>query len=192
MFYMPLAQDPAPRPAGDQLIIRSAVPSATLIPNVRRAIGEFDPGARFAFGKMQELVDASVLRERLMATLSTAFGVLAGVLAAIGLYGVVAYSVTRRTKEIGIRMALGATPREMARMVLGDSARVAGIGVGVGTALSLWVARFAQEMLYGVQPSDATTLMLSAAILAAIAFAASWIPARRAARLDPTTALREE
>jgi putative ABC transport system permease protein len=118
--------------------------------------------------------------------------VLAGVLAAIGLYGVIAYSVTRRTNEIGIRMALGASPREIARMVLGESGRVVAIGVVAGAALSLWVARFAQKMLYGVEPGDAGTLALAAAVLGAVALAAAWVPARRAARLDPTIALREE
>jgi putative ABC transport system permease protein len=191
MFYLPLAQDPSPE-LGDQLLIRCALPTAKVAPGVRRAITEMDPGARFSFGEMQELVDGSVVRERLMATLSTAFGILAGVLAAIGLYGVMAYTVTRRTNEIGIRMALGATPGEILRMVIGESGRVVALGLAAGGALSLWVAGFARKLLFGIEPGDAGTLVTAAAVLCAVALTAAWIPARRAARLDPTIALREE
>src|SRR5262249_33371457 len=150
---LPLSQDPLPQ-LQDQLVIRSALPPSTLIPAVRRAITEVDPGTRFAFGQMQELVDGTIVRERLMATLSTAFGVLAGVLAAVGLWGVIAYTVAPRPNEIGFRMALGARPAEIVRMVLGESGRVVTIGVSAGCVLTAWLSRFAKGLLFGVEPGD--------------------------------------
>jgi ABC-type antimicrobial peptide transport system permease subunit len=124
--------------------------------------------------------------------LSTAFGVLAAILAAIGLYGVMGYTVTRRTNEIGIRMVLGARPNEIIRMVLGEGSRVVAIGVLTGCPLAVWVARLAEKLLFGVKPGDMVSLLIAAVLLGMIALVASWLPARRAARLDPTIALRTE
>jgi putative ABC transport system permease protein len=190
-FYLPMAQDPTPQ-GQDQLVIRCSLAPGAMTKEVRRAIAEVDPGARFSFDDMQELIDGAVQRERLMATLSTAFGILAGVLAGIGLYGVIAYNVTRRTNEIGIRLALGASPREIARMVIGESGRVVMAGIVAGAGLSMWVSGFARTLLFGIEPGDASTLALAATVLTVVALAAAWLPARRAARLDPTAALREE
>ena len=127
-----------------------------------------------------------------MATLSGFFGFLAALLAAVGLYGVLSYIVAVRTNEIGIRMTLGARRREIVSMVLGDAALVLGSGTGVGLMLLLMAGRAARSLLYGLEPGDPVTLGLAVLLLAAVALAASYLPARRAATLDPMAALRRE
>jgi ABC-type antimicrobial peptide transport system permease subunit len=127
----------------------------------------------------------------MLAMLSAFFGGLALFLAAIGLYGVMSYAVSRRRTEIGIRMALGASPAAAVRMVLGRAGVLVGIGIVVGAALSLWVVRFASPLLFGLQPRDPVTLAGAAVVLAVIGTAASWIPAGRASRIDPARVLRE-
>ena len=191
VFYLPLSQDPSPA-LGDQLLIRSNLSPSELIPAVRRAIGEADPNAHFSFQEYKALIDESLLPERLMATLSSAFGVLAALLSAIGIYGVISYLVARRRNEIGIRMALGANRREIIFMILRETGRVLMIGLAVGTVLSLFAARFARTMLFGLKPYDAVTVISAAALLALVGLAATYLPARRAASLDPMAALRDE
>ncbi len=127
-----------------------------------------------------------------MASLSLGFGLLATGLAAIGLYGVTAFSVARRTHEIGIRMALGAQRAVILRMVLRDVAAMATVGIGVGVALSLGLARYVESQLYGVPARDILTIGAAAIVLAVVALAAGWLPARRASRVDPMLALRQE
>jgi ABC-type antimicrobial peptide transport system permease subunit len=129
---------------------------------------------------------------RLTATAFTAFGVLALLVAAIGLYAVVAYAVARRTNEIGVRMALGATARGIQRLVLGEGLRHAALGVALGAALGMVVTRALRARLYGVAPWDAPTFVTTAVLLLATALLATWLPARRAARIAPTEALRSE
>jgi ABC-type antimicrobial peptide transport system permease subunit len=128
----------------------------------------------------------------MVSALSAFFGLLATVLAAIGLYGVMSYTVTRRTREIGIRMALGAGRREVLGMVLGEVALLAAIGIAIAAPLSFPLASLAKSMLYGVAPHDVATLTGAAALLALTALAAGYIPAARAARVDPLTALRHD
>ncbi len=137
-------------------------------------------------------VDESIYSDRLIAMLSVAFGALATLLAAIGLYGVMAYAVGRRTAEIGMRIALGAVPADVIRMVLLDAARTAGAGIIIGLAVSFALSRYVESQLFAVKASDPAVLMGAAALLAAVAMIAAFIPGRRAARIDPLAALKYE
>ena len=141
---------------------------------------------------MDTQIREMLLPERLMATLSAFFGGLAALIAMVGLYGVMSYMVTRRRNEIGIRMALGADRVTVVRMVMGESAVLVGVGTVVGLGLSVLAARWVSTLLFGLKPGDPLTLGLSAAALALVAVCASYVPAHRAARVSPMTALREE
>ena len=138
------------------------------------------------------LVDRLLRTERLLALVSGAFSLAALALAAVGLAGLLAYAVARRTNEIGIRMALGATGREIRRMVLADSIRMGGVGVLIGAPTAYAVGRYLESLLYGLEPMDPTTASLALVALIVIAGIASLLPALRAARVNPLTALREE
>jgi ABC-type lipoprotein release transport system permease subunit len=137
-------------------------------------------------------IDELLFQERLIARLSSFFGLLALLLACIGLYGLLSYEVARRTREIGIRMALGAQSGDVLRSVVGHGIALAAIGVAIGTAASFGVTRFLGSMLYDVKPSDPLTLVSVTALLLLVALAACYIPARRATRVDPLVALRYE
>jgi putative ABC transport system permease protein len=133
-----------------------------------------------------------LLRERLIALLSGFFGVLAALLATIGLYGLMSYMVTRRSNEIGVRTALGASRGDIVRMVLRETVGLLAVGLIIGSVLAIVTARAATTLLFGLTPSDPASLALAAAALSIAALAASYLPARRAAGVDPTTALRAE
>lgn len=137
-------------------------------------------------------LDDSLLREKLMAALSVAFGFLAALLATLGLYGVMAYTVARRHSEIGVRVALGANRSRVVRLILGEAIVLVGLGVAGGIVLSLWASSAASALLYEMEPRDPASLLGSAALLVVVALAAAYIPARRAAALDPLAALRSE
>jgi ABC-type antimicrobial peptide transport system permease subunit len=141
---------------------------------------------------LEAQLDESLSQERLVATLSSWFGGFAILLAAIGLYGVLAYSVTRRTNEIGIRMALGAERSGVIWMVLREALVMVGLGVAIGVPLALVLARSLSSLLYGVKPTDLLTISAAAALLFVVAGVASYLPARRASRVDPLVALRYE
>jgi predicted permease len=141
---------------------------------------------------LDEDLGANVLQERLVATLSACFGGLALLLAALGLYGVMSYTVTRRKNEIGIRMALGAEPGAVIALVLGNVAIITVAGLIVGAAASIGTGRFVNTLLYNLATSDRTMIAVTAVTLAAAAAFAGYLPARRAARIDPMAALREE
>ena len=134
----------------------------------------------------------SVLRERLMATLSGFFGGLAALIAAIGLYGVMSYTVARRRNEIGVRVALGADRRHVVRMVMGEAGGLLAAGLAIGVPAALAVTRFASALLFGVTPRDPATLAAAVVGLAVVAALASYVPALRASRLEPIEALRDE
>jgi len=146
----------------------------------------------FDIRTMNDLRSLSVIPQRIGGTLMTAFAGFALVLAAIGLFGVIAYAVSERTREIGIRMALGAKPREVFRLVVGQGMVLALIGLLVGLPLALGMGRAVAGLLYGVAPNDFATFAGVAVLLALVAFAACYIPARRAMRVDPIIALRYE
>ncbi|HUX09155.1 MAG TPA: FtsX-like permease family protein, partial [Terriglobia bacterium] len=159
---------------------------------VRDAIGRENKAASLRFGTLEQQIDNSLVEERLLSTLSGFFGGLALLLTAIGLYGVMAFLVTRRTHEIGIRMALGAERQDVLKMVIGQGLKLAVMGVAAGLAGALALTRFLASLLYGVKPTDPLTFIAVSLILIAVALLACYIPARRAAKVDPMVALRYE
>ena len=177
---------------GANLIVRSHEPAGPLTAAIKNAILAENPNAEFIFQVFRTQVSNSLLRERLMATLSGFFGGLAALLASVGLYGVISYMVARRRNEIGIRVALGASRADVVRLVFREAAIVLGVGILIGVALSLGGLRATQALLYGLQTTDPVTIGLAAALLAAVSLFASWVPAYRASRLDPVQSLREE
>jgi putative ABC transport system permease protein len=188
--YFPVSQQrPDPFP---QVILRSRASPETITAEVTHAVAAVSPLISIQYLTMTETVQRSLLRERLMATLSGFFGALAALLATVGLYGVMAYMVARRRSEIGIRMALGADRRDVVRMILREAATLVGIGLVVGVGASLAAAQAAKALLFGLTPNDPATLVMAALGLGAVALVASYVPARRASRLEPTIALREE
>jgi predicted permease len=189
--YIPAAQHPAPGPWGS-FLIRTRTQPTTLIPAVRRAMIRTNPQVNSLYFELKQQVRDSLVRERLMAQLTGFFGAVALLLAAIGLYGVLSYLTVRRAKEIGIRIALGSTRSRVVRMVIGEAAMLVSIGLVVGIILALALGRRAASMLYGLHPSDPFALAAGAAVMALIAAVASGLPALRAARVDPMSALREE
>ena len=144
----------------------------------------------FNTGTMQEHVDKSLLLPRISAWLLGIFGAVGLTLAAIGLYGVMSYSVRRRTREIGIRMALGARPGNVLRMVLGQGLVLTGVGLAIGLGIALALGRFTASLLYGISGTDPLTLAAVSAVLFSAAAVAVVVPASRAAHVDPNTALR--
>ena len=189
--YFPAAQDEEPG-LNDTFVIRSALPMGSLMNGVKGVLREANPEIQMNLHVMDMIVQNGLLRERLMATLSGFFGLLAGVLAAIGLYGVISYMVAQRRNEIGIRMALGADAQSIIGMIAREAAVLLGVGLVIGTVIALAAMRLVGEMLFGLRPDDPPTLLMAVAILSAVAAAATYLPAIRAARLDPTEALRSE
>jgi ABC-type antimicrobial peptide transport system permease subunit len=181
-----------PPGAGIDMAVRAAQGSPVLLArSLADALQRVDRDVAFTFKPYKPLLRANTVQERMLAMLSGFFGGLALFLAALGLYGVMTYAVSRRRTEIGIRMALGAAPSAAVRLVLQRTALLVGSGVVLGAALSLWAVRFATPLLFGLQPRDPATLGGAAVVLAAIGAFAGWLPARRAARIDPARVLRE-
>ncbi len=188
--YLPYPQS-IPRWA--TFIVRSSGNATALIASVRDAVREVDSNLPiFAVKTQSQQADESLVQERLFATLSSFFGVLALLLACIGLYGVMSYGVARRTNEIGIRMALGATAPRVTRMVMRETMLVVGIGVAIGLGAAVATTRFVAAMLFGLAPTDPLTVLLAVVLMITVAALAGYIPARRAARVDPMIALRYE
>jgi putative ABC transport system permease protein len=191
IVYLCIEQDP--RQDQDSLIaIRSSLPLAELTPAVQAAANSAHPGLDLSFYSYPTMIEEGLLRERLMAKLSGFFGGLAVALAVIGLYGVISYMVARRRNEIGIRMSLGADRRSIIALVLRESLMLLSIGLTIGVALALALSSTASSLLFGLKAYDAATLAMATVMLAAIALAASYLPALRASKLDPMDALRNE
>jgi putative ABC transport system permease protein len=174
------------------LMIRSDESLLPLISSINHAANEINPSMVLSFTVFKTQIREGLLRESLMATLSGFFGVLATVLAVIGLYGVISYIVIQRRNEIGVRMALGANRGDILRMVLRDAAILLGIGLVVGTGLTIAAGTAAGSMLYGLKPSDPLTLAAAMAGIVVVGLAASSLPALRAANIHPMAALHEE
>ena len=189
LVYVPIAQGSDP----DQpILIRSRVPLSALTSRVKQTILETSPDITIQFKTMQNIIHDELVGDRLMATLSGFFGVLAALLATVGLYGVMSYVVVQRTNEIGIRMTLGAGRGEITRLILREAGVLLAVGLGVGLALALAGGRAVGSALFGLKPYDPMTLAAAAALLAVVAVAASYLPVRRATKVDPLVALRYE
>jgi hypothetical protein len=174
----------AARPAqGDPLGLVRALAST---------IEQIDPDLKMSFRTMASYVDGTIRSERLAAMLAALFGSLALLLAGVGLYGVTAYVVSRRRTEIAIRIALGASAAVVVRAVLLRTVILVAAGVAVGAAVSFWASRLVGALLFGLQPRDPLTFVTAAAVLVSVALLAAWLPARRAARLDPAAVLKSE
>jgi putative ABC transport system permease protein len=174
------------------LLVRAGLNPAQLTRLVRTELEQADSSAQIEYSStLETTVNSMISRERLIAYLSAAFGALAALLAAIGLYGVMAYSMSRRTSEIGIRMALGARPGDIRWLALGESLRLTGAGVIVGVPGALAAGRLGHGLLYGTSATDPWVLGTAAVGMVTVALLAGWLPAARAARIDPNSALRQ-
>lgn len=182
-----------PVTSGGWIEIRTASNPSSIIPAVRSVVNQLDINLPISNVMTEsDSVDRILFEERLIARFSSFFGVLALVLACIGLYGLLSYEVTRRTREIGIRMALGAGRRDVLSNVVGEGLALSVAGVVIGIAASFGVTRFLGSILFGVRPGDPMTLIVVTGVLLLVALLASWIPARRAMLVDPMVALRHE
>ena len=179
--------------SGGYFYVRYAGDAEAIATPIRQIVKRQDADLPIVnYRTVEEQIDRMLRPERLVASLSLAFGLLATGLAAIGLYGVTAFAVARRTREIGIRIALGAERMAVIRMVLRDVAGMAGTGIAVGVASAFGLARYVESQLYGIAPRDTSTFVAAALVLGAVALASGWLPARRASRVDPVRALRQE
>jgi hypothetical protein len=192
-LYVPIAQRNPSEFWETVLLTINAAPGqrAAVERDAAAALAKADPTVPFTFGTFDQLVEATVTQERLIAMLSAFFGGLALLLAAVGLYGVVAHSVRARQAEIGVRMALGAAPSSIVRLVFRRVGVLIAAGLAFGLAGSLWAVRFVEALLFELEARDPVTYAGAAVVLVAVGALAAWIPARHAARLDPAAVLRD-
>jgi ABC-type antimicrobial peptide transport system permease subunit len=190
VVYRPLSEtDGMPR----SFNLRVADSSSGLAPAIRQTVKEVNPRLEpGALRTMGEVADATLLQERLIAQLASFFSAFALFLTCIGLFGVVSYTVTHRTREIGVRMALGARVFDVLRMILREALVMTGIGVAIGTTGALALTDTVRSLLFGIEPNDPTTLLAAVVLIALAAGFAAYLPARRASRVDPIAALRYE
>ena len=191
IIYMTRAQDPNASP-GDNFLIRSRLSQTETVAAVKRLLSEINPAITVSFQSFKPMIEATILRERLLAQLSGFFGVLALLLASIGIYGMLSYGVASRTHEIGIRMALGAQRRDVLWLILREALVLVIAGVIVGMPLIFAVTRLAATLLFSLTPTDPVSLLLAALLMVAVALVAGYLPSRRATKVDPMAALRCE
>ena len=190
VVHLPMAQNSDGRLV--RILVKPRGRMDGVMATITREVGRVNPAISIEMRVIGQSVRDGLVRERLMAALSAAFGALAGLLAAIGIYGVMSYTVTRRANEIGIRLAMGASRRGVLRLVIVEAVWLVGIGLVIGAALGLGAAKAARSLLFGLQPTDPVTIGAAIALLATIGFIASYLPARRASRVDPMNVLRQE
>jgi putative ABC transport system permease protein len=193
-WYVPMAQFDRSGMAfaSARLSVRAhAGPSELLTKSVAASVAEVDPQLALTFRPLATQIHAALTRERLMAQLAGALGVLALILAGLGLYGVTAYAISRQRTEIAVRIAMGALPGRVITLVLARVWLLVGLGIAAGTGISLWASRFVSGLIHGLSPHDPEALVGAAVLLCAMGTAAAWLPARRAARMDPVAVLRE-
>jgi predicted permease len=188
-FY-PMTQDDDPDSEAT-FVVRSPISSAEMR-SLKATVAKVNGGIGIEFHTLSDRVQESLLRDRLMAMLAGAFGLLAAVLATLGLYGVIAYMVARRRNEIGVRVALGADRGRVVRLVLREALLLLGVGLVIGTGLALWAGRAAGALLFGLKPYDPPTMIMAIVLLAGVALLASYLPALRASRMEPMSALRQD
>jgi ABC-type antimicrobial peptide transport system permease subunit len=174
-----------------ELVVRTRLAPATVAPGVRAALRAVDPGLPNAeFQTLGDLVDRAVSPRRFLVLLLGGFALAALILASIGIYGVVAYSVSQRTQEIGIRMALGASAGAVQRQVMSQTVALVSLGIAIGAAGALALARLTASLLYRLEPTDPLTFAATVIVLLTVAVSAGYLPALRASHVDPMTALR--
>jgi ABC-type antimicrobial peptide transport system permease subunit len=173
-------------------VLRTNAPLGEFYHNAEQAVAEIHPGLGMDFTVLTTQIKESLMRDRLMATLAGAFGFLAGSLAVLGLYGVIAYMVARRRNEIGVRIALGASRGRVIGLVLREAVVLLAIGLALGTALAVWAGQAATSLVYGMSARDPLTLGGAVGLLAIVALFASYAPAWKASRMQPMDALRDE
>lgn len=189
--FFPIEQDENPA-SGASLVLRISGSPSSVMKEAKAVVADVSPSISIQFRPFSEQLSDSLLRERLMATVSGGFGFLASLLATLGLYGVISYMVAQRRKEIGVRMALGADRIRVVTLVLREAALLVSLGVVAGLGLSVWMGQAAAALLYGIKPRDVASLIGASILLSAVALGASYLPARRAAAEDPMSALRVE
>lgn len=191
MHFQPYRQQP--EMGGLTYIVRTPMKAEAIVPSLRAAVQHIDPNLPLLdIRTQQQQIDADLQQERIFASLSTGFGLLALTLACVGIYGIMAYTVAQRTNEIGIRLALGARRGQVRGMVLRESGWLALAGVAIGISIALGLGRLVESLLYGVKAADPLSVLGAALLLLAVALSSGWIPARRASRLEPMDALRHE
>jgi putative ABC transport system permease protein len=189
-YYTPITQV---RPGSGGLFVRARRDAEDIKEPLRRALQREMPGAAYVtVTPFRQIVSPETRSWQLGATMFVAFGLLALVLAAVGMYSVIAYNVTQRTHEMGVRIALGARAGDVARLVVGEAVRVGGIGIAIGVALALWATKWVKPLLYDVSPTAPGIYVTVAVVLLSVAVLASWVPARQATRVDPNVALRAD
>ena len=188
--YLGYWHNPEP---GTNVVLKTATAPMALAEPLRRAVKEIDPGIAVAgLGTMSEAIDEANGGSRFYATLVAAFAAIALLLAAVGIYGVLSYAVSQRTQEIGVRLALGARERQIFALVIGESLKLAALGIGIGFAGAVLVGSALERLLFGVRGTDAVTFAVTGALLVLVALVASYVPARRAMRIAPMEALRAD
>jgi predicted permease len=192
-YFVPYVQAGKSGAGSMTYAVRTSLAPASIIPSLRNIVAHTDPGIAFYDVRTQQgQLDSTLFPEHMLVALTSGLGVLALVIACVGIYGVMAYAVAQRTGEIGIRLALGAQPSRIRRMILCESFRVALTGTVFGGGAAVALVRVVRSVLYGIQPWDPLSLASAVLLLLTVAVAASWIPARRAARVQPMDALRHE